>query len=530
MSHKFKESLMTGTTYPNMIKERTPLTFRLRSNVSIHEEAGKLYLVLAYPLKSVAIHPFWREVVGLLAKETFTGFETILSITGNTDPAKMEGFLMDLARKGLLEVRGVADMAEFPSVSIIIPVHNRPEDMEACLNSLMRLNYPKDKLEVLVVDDASTDTTPDVVSRFPVRLIRNKQNRQAAFCRNLAAQQATGEIVAFIDSDCLADPCWLLELIPAFKDATLGAVGGRVDAYYDEGGLDRYEKVKSSLIMGTWPKRSQQDNPFFYVPSCNLLVRRKLFISLGGFDETLVVGEDVDLCFRISKQGYHLEYRTMGTVYHKHRNQLIPFCKRRFDYGTSEPLLQKMHPDKVKNMVFPPSKTAFWLLALLAMITGRPEPLALGGLIVVADALRAVVRHRHLPVNLWSVCESVIRSYPAFLYHCCSFVSRYYLIFALAIGIIWPVGGIVIIAMHLLAGMVEFHLKKPNVNPLVFFMYFTLEQISYQLGVWYGCIKYRCLMPVNPRIVTGLPARDALGVSYLKTPNQRYTYVEELRP
>lgn len=521
---------MTEYDYPNMIKERNPLTFRLRSNVSIHEEAGKLYLVLAYPLKSVAIHPFWREVVGLLSKETFTGFEAILSITGNTDPAKMEGFLMDLVRKGLLEVQGVPDMAEFPSVSIIIPVRNRPEDMEACLNSLMRLNYPKNKLEVLVVDDASTDSTPEVVSRFPVRLIRNKQNRQASFCRNLAAHQAKGDILAFIDSDCLADPGWLLELIPAFRDAALGAVGGRVDAYYDEGGLDRYEKVKSSLIMGTWPKRSQQDNPFFYVPSCNMLIRRKLFLGLGGFDETLVVGEDVDLCYRISNRGYQLEYRTMGTIYHKHRNQLIPFCKRRFEYGTSEPLLQKMHPDKVKKMVFPISKTAFWLLALLAMITAQVGPLALGGLIVVADALQAIVRHRHLPVNLWSVCGSVIRSYPTFLYHCCSFVSRYYLIFALAIGIIWPVGGIVIIAMHLLAGIVEVHLKKPNVNPLVFFMYFTLEQLSYQLGVWYGCIKYRCLMPVNPMIVTGLPIREAPEVSYLKTPNQRYTCVEELRP
>jgi hypothetical protein len=310
----------------------------------------------------------------------------------------------------------------------------------------------------------------------------------------------------------------------------LGAVGGRVDAYYDEGGLDRYEKVKSSLIMGTWPKRSQQDNPFFYVPSCNLLVRRKLFISLDGFDETLVVGEDVDLCYRISNRGYQLEYRTMGTIYHKHRNQLIPFCKRRFDYGTSEPLLQKIHPDKVKNMVFPLSKSAFWLLVLLTMITGRVGPLVLGGLIVAADALRAIVRHRHLPIDLWSVCGSLVRGYPAFLYHCCSFVSRYYLVFSLVIAIIWPMGGIVIIAMHLVAGTIEFLMKKPNLNPLAFFMYFTLEQLSYQLGVWCGCIKYRCLMPVNPRIVTELPIREVPGAAYPKTPAQRYTCVEELRP
>jgi mycofactocin system glycosyltransferase len=513
-----------------MINKRTPLAFRFRSNVSMQEEAGKLHLELAYPLKSVAIHPFWREVLGELAQQKFTGLETILSITGNTNAAKTEGFLMDLVHKGLLEVQGVADMTEFPAVSIIIPVYNRPEDIEACLNSLLLLNYPQDKLEIIVVDDASTDATPDVVCRFPARLIRNKQNRQASFSRNQAAKQANGEILAFIDSDCLADPGWLLELIPAFRDATLGALGGRVDAYYDDNNLDRYEKVKSSLIMGTWPMRSQEDNPFFYVPSCNLLVRRRLFLGLGGFDETLVVGEDVDLCFRIKKQGHQLEYRTTGKIYHKHRNQLIPFCKRRFEYGTSEPLLQKMHPDKIKKMVFPPAKTAFWLLAMLAVITAQMAPLALGGLIVAADALLSVVRHRNLPVSMWSVCGSVIRSYPTFLYHCCSFVSRYSLVFALAMGIVWPVGGIVIIAMHLLAGMVEFNLKKPNVNPILFLMYFTLEQLSYQLGVWYGCIKHRCFMPVNPRIVTGMPAREAPKISYLKTPNPRHTCVEELRP
>jgi hypothetical protein len=216
----------------------------------------------------------------------------------------------------------------------------------------------------------------------------------------------------------------------------------------------------------------------------------------------------------------------MGKVFHKHRNQLIPFCKRRFEYGTSEPLLQKIHAGKVKNIVFPPSKMAFWFLLLLTMITGWVGPLVLGGLIVATDVLWVNVRHRHLRIDLWSVCRSVVRSYPAFLYHCCSFASRYYLVFTLAVAIIWPTGGIIIIAMHLLAGTVEFRLKKPAMNPLVFFMYFTLEQLSYQLGVWYGCIKYRCLMPVNPRVVSGLPVCDALKVPYLKT----HTFVEELRP
>ena len=132
---------------------------------------------------------------------------------------------------------------------------------------------------------------------------------QASYCRNHAARQARGDLLAFIDSDCLAESAWLRELVPAFKDKSLGALGGIVDSYFNAKGLDRYEKAKSSLSVGTWFRRSQKNDPFFYLPSCNLVVRRRLFLDIGGFKEELVVGEDVDLCWRIRKSGYQIEYQ-----------------------------------------------------------------------------------------------------------------------------------------------------------------------------------------------------------------------------
>ncbi len=115
---------------------------------------------------------------------------------------------------------------------MIIPVRNRPREIEDCLFSLGKLDYPESKIEIIVVDDASTDHTPQVASEFPVRLISLRDNRQAPYCRNLAAKNAIGEILAFIDSDCLADPFWLKELISAFKDARVAAVGGRVASWF----------------------------------------------------------------------------------------------------------------------------------------------------------------------------------------------------------------------------------------------------------------------------------------------------------
>lgn len=153
----------------------------------------------------------------------------------------------------------------------------------------------EDKLEIIVVDDASMDETPEVISRYAVKMIRNKNNRQASYSRNLAAAKAKGDILAFIDSDCLAERIWLRELVPAFKDQYIAALGDMVESYYHTHPLDRYEQVRSSLKTGLWPKRSARNNPFFYIPSCNLLVRREVFLKMGGFNEFLVVGEDVDL-------------------------------------------------------------------------------------------------------------------------------------------------------------------------------------------------------------------------------------------
>jgi mycofactocin system glycosyltransferase len=482
------------------------LAFRLRKAVAIHDRDGKLRLVLQSPLKSILLHASWRECYQSLSTGRFVPLAEISKLLPDLNLDQLELFLNDMVRRGFLEQRGVSSLTIYPSISIIIPVHNRPEDINQCLKSLSQLNYPADKLEIIVVDDASTDHTCEIISRFPVQLIKIKENRQAPFCRNLAARRAKGDILAFLDSDCLADDLWLRELVPAFKDSQLGVIGGKVDSYFNDVGLDRYEKVKSALNMGTWAKRSRKNNSFFYVPSCNMLVRKALFDDLSGFNESLVVGEDVDFCWRILKLGYDIEYRPVGTVFHKHRNRLIPFCRRRFDYGTSEPLLQQLHAEKIKQLVFPPFKTLFWLVAIMALLTGYLPLLLVGAIIVLVDGFKTYRQCSLLHIRPLTVFKAVLRGYFSFLYHCGAFVSRYYLAVSLLLGMVWPMIAAVAISLHLIPCIVEFWIKKPQLNPIAFVFYFTLEQLSYQLGVWWGCFRYRCFAPVAPRIVSQIPA------------------------
>ena len=460
-------------------------------------------LVLDFPLKVIVLHPSWRTVFESHMRGNFIAFENIVSQVNHADPHETKIFLDGLVRRGFLEQEGFPILSRYPYVSVIIPVRNRPEDITDCLQSLSWLDYPAEKMEVIVVDDASDDNTPDVVSAFPVHLIALKEHKQASCCRNLAAQGAQGEILAFLDSDCVPDPLWLRELIPAFSDPSNGAVGGMVDSYLNEKGLDCYEKVRSSLNMGSWSKSSRNGDSFFYLPSCNLLVRKALFLQLGGFREDISVGEDVDFCWRLQDQGQHSEYRPVGKVYHKHRNKMRHFCARRFDYGTSEPLLQRIHAQRIKQFLFPLPDVIFWGLALLSIASGWIPLLGLCGVILLTDSLIKLtkIRQKNIPLHFPRLLLAAFRSYCAFLYHCCAFVSRYYLFLVPLIFIVAPLVSAIVLCMHLLTGIGDYFIKKPRLNFLLFLLYFTVDQVSYQLGVWWGCIKRLFFNPINPHLV-----------------------------
>jgi glycosyltransferase involved in cell wall biosynthesis len=102
-----------------------------------------------------------------------------------------------------------------PFISVVVPVRNGEAMIGDCIESILACDYPGERHEVLVVDNASTDRTPEVVSEHPVRLL-NEPQRGVSFARNRGIAESSGEILAFIDGDCLADPSWLRELARPF--------------------------------------------------------------------------------------------------------------------------------------------------------------------------------------------------------------------------------------------------------------------------------------------------------------------------
>jgi mycofactocin system glycosyltransferase len=481
------------------------IRYRLGKRVTVVEQDHNCILLMTYPLKvlslSQRLSPFFRK----LETRGESTLQDLSRLAPEIGKQALVSFLYKLEKGGYVESSGMSLPSPLPKVSVIVPVRNRPHDIGTCLTSLLELNFPKEKLQIIVVDDASEDETATVAESFPVTLHRMRERQGASSCRNWGARHAEGDILCFVDSDCVADRDWLIELLAVFREPAVAAAGGLVSSYDDKTALDRYERVKSSLRMGTHCTDSAMGNDFFYLPSCNLAVRRDCFLELGGFDDRLEVGEDVDLCWRIVDKGHIIEYRPSARVLHRHRNSVGAFCRRRFEYGTSEPLLQALHPDRIKTFILWPRAFIFWILAVTTVCTGV---WALGGLTVLCVVVDTIIRRQKVaslgvPLNPLLALAAVLRSNASFLFHCCSFVSRYYLIWATLLTPVLPLVGAVTWVVHLGVGAVELFVRKPKLSAFSFLVFFSLEQLSYQAGVWFGCLRSKFFSPLFPRISMG---------------------------
>jgi mycofactocin system glycosyltransferase len=399
--------------------------------------------------------------------------------------------LLSLVTRGYLKLETIADIEKYPLVSIIIPVRDQPGDLGECLHSLAGLDYPEDRLEIIVVDDGSKKDVSEIITSEKIRFIRHEKSLGPATCRNIGAEHASGDILAFLDADCLAGENWLTELVPFFRAAGVGAVGGYVDGYYRKSCLDRYEAKSSSLNMGNRLLIEGDSASMFYVPTANLLVTRRAFQTAGGFLEGMRIGEDVDFCWRLRALDYTLVYVPFGRVAHKHRNRPGRMLKRRFEYATSEAVLYSAHGDKRKTIQVSAFSGLAFLALALAVLLSNPYPLCLIPLLFALGVWRRSVKTRKLEIDLTfgQAVYAAFRSWLSFGYFAFFHLVRYYLVLFIGFGFwwhpLWIFGGLAVIY----ASAVDFSVRKPALLYPVFLGYYLLEHLAYQVGVFWGCLK-----------------------------------------
>jgi glycosyltransferase involved in cell wall biosynthesis len=194
------------------------------------------------------------------------------------------------------------------NVSIIIPARDEQEHLGALLASLAMLNFPREQLEIIVVDHESRDRTADIALHAGARVFK-KTGGTVSGARNLGATKATGKILAFLDADCTVAEDWLDLALPYFTEQSVGIVG----SYYTIPG-DPSSWLRDVLRKQTEarPKKSEGK----WVPAGNMLIRREVFWEFDGFDELLTTCEDVDLCSRVAQKYRVLEDTAIRCLHH----------------------------------------------------------------------------------------------------------------------------------------------------------------------------------------------------------------------
>lgn len=253
------------------------------------------------------------------------------------------------------------------TVSIIIPVYNGAKTMPACLESLLKQDYPADAFEIIVVENGSTDNTAAVIRQYPVRLLHSHQRGPAA-ARNMGIAHSQKEIIAFTDADCIADPGWLRNLTAPYADPCVGGVAGEIVAYRhgNRNMIEMFSDEHSPLrnfISG-----AAEFLPHLY--TANASYRRAALQQVGGFNPTLFTGEDVDLSWRVQLYTpYRVSYAPEAVIYHNHRSSKRGLARQYRQYGFGEILLDTIY-GRQKNY---PRTRSFQARRILSQLLALPR-------------------------------------------------------------------------------------------------------------------------------------------------------------
>lgn len=218
--------------------------------------------------------------------------------------------------------------AGLPAVTVIVPAWNAEGTIQSCLNSLLASDYPKDRTEVIVVDNASTDRTSELLSRYRNRvLVLREEKRGPSAARNRGLRAASGSVVAFTDADCEVDPAWLRTLISSLRDSSVGIVGGKILSQRPCNRIELFgERIHDH-------ERAIQVSDPPYAITMNWASRRSVLQELGGFDEGYLRCEDVELTRRVMDAGLTLRYQHGAIVSHRNERTFTGLFREGFQHG-----------------------------------------------------------------------------------------------------------------------------------------------------------------------------------------------------
>ncbi|MEI6713442.1 MAG: glycosyltransferase [Verrucomicrobiota bacterium] len=325
--------------------------------------------VLRWHLESVVRGGAAGTIFFSWTDEWFTGGHDILDwefglVTRDRVPKKAFYLLKEMLA-GVDSVTNKVALPSYPKVSVIVCSYNGGKTLKDCLESLDQVNYPD--FEIILVDDGSKDNTQDLVKDY--ELSRNARaqrtgeklpgfvnvvqvNMGLSYARNVGAKTASGDIFAYTDSDCMADPDWLYYLVGTLLSGDYVGVGG---PNISPPAVDWIQAAVAAAPGG--PSHVLlTDVVAEHIPGCNMAFHRAAFESVIGFDvEYRKAGDDVDFCWRLQTNGGVIAFSPSAIVWHYRRFTLQAFRKQQEGYGEAESMLRFKH-----LIFFGPTGTAKW--------------------------------------------------------------------------------------------------------------------------------------------------------------------------
>lgn len=362
-------------------------------------------------------------------------------------------------------------------VTVVVPTHNNQAGLTRLLATLR--GY-----DVIVVDDGS-DLPLQVPEGSRVRILRHETARGPAAARNTGLHAASSEFVAFLDSDVVPQIGWIEGALGHFSDPAVALVAPRIVALDpDSGALARYEHTRSSLDLGRREAPVVAGSPVSYVPSAALIVRRDALVECGGFDETMHVAEDVDLCWRLQSAGWRLRYEPIARVAHDHRTGFRDWLARKAFYGTGAAPLAARHPGSV-----PPMAMSIWTLVACVGIASLTR---VGIVAAILTQIATVVRLSRMfaeldrPTRIAATLTA--RGFAGGMWQLASAACRHYWPVTLLASIFSARVRRAVLGFAVLEGIWDWygHRENGGLGPVRYLLYKRLDDLAYGAGLWKG--------------------------------------------
>jgi mycofactocin glycosyltransferase len=461
----------------------------------------RVVLMGGSPLTMLSLRPKAEAIARGLLQQNLSVYEAA-GMANVSVPAALQ-VAQKLLAAGVAEPRHAALPHRFAvaDCTVVIPAHNEVARIAALVHQLSSLGVAS----IVVVDDGSLDNTGTHANSAGATVIRNPQPLGPGAARNRGAALVSTSMILFIDADVVLpdtptnNETWLNQLLIAFDDSSVAIAAPRITSARGTASrtIARYEHTRSPLDLGPQRATVKPKSRVAYVPSTVLAVRADHFHELGGFDESLRYGEDVDFVWR-SGRTHQTRYEGDVTVPHLSRPSLKAFAKQRFCYGTSAAALDHRHPGHVVPFRSSGWSVAVWTSALLG---GAPGV----GVAAVTTATNAALLSRKLKLLAYPVFPALrltVLGHFGVGRQLASAVCRAWLPLLLPAALVSRRVRRSLLAAVLLPALSDWNAQRATadagLDPIRFTSLRALDEASYCAGVWAGCLRahrFHALLP-----------------------------------